>query len=767
MKHAVISNLPCLVAGLALLLPSASQGQVPGEVAPFGRVRLVDEIDLASDGATHAFAEYPAGASRVETILGAPARVVPMQASEASYVAYRIGRGKGLKAGGAYVLAVEYPEDAPRSIMVVNTGNETSRGFHTGTTVGDSLRAKYVGNHCESLDIPLSGKWEQWTLLVQLHDRSSAKGLERGGMSRPLKPADGFDVVLSQYSAPNDPLSQGIAARRIRLYEVLDPAALAMPLRLPPNGLPRRHIFWREEMADGVVGDKDKTIEQRGLDDPLDWYRHKAALSRFLGINTFSKDLLEFGACQHWDSTPYGGHDWVYHDPVNKGLWAQIVEVMGQNGLNVLPYYEYSGSKGAHGLGPQRRAKPLTRDDAYTHIKWIESANADITDPDTYEDFRKMLELTIVRLKGKAQFVGAWIRPRSQLPVGFGDATRGRFATEANNGQAVTREQLRADKALYGRYLDWWHGKRREFLTAMRDYLRSEGVEDAMVLFTGCAAEPGVGFADWGGRFVTDQPDLWGPLLAKPPHTADGKQPPTLLTPTGVAARNLYLEGLLSPSLSWGGWENQHANPADDPQGYRDVDGVMLTHAFNRLYTVASSATFDAYRTRSGLAVVRHYGLNENMMIDANDKSILGYFVADVERAGPYCMQSEAVAVANGDPTMIGYLVGSNFGRGFPQYVRDFNLNYLALPALGSEPLAGASSDPEVVVRAIRTTGNGTFLAIVNTGVASKAGVRVRLPAAGGAVTALASGRVLQPEGGTLTLTLRPCQLVSVGIGVR
>ena len=56
----------------------------------------------------------------------------------------------------------------------------------------------------------------------------------------------------------------------------------------------------------------------------------------------------------------------------------------------------------AHALGPQRRAKPLTRDDAFTHIKWIENANADITDPDTYVDFQKMLDLTVVNLQGKA-----------------------------------------------------------------------------------------------------------------------------------------------------------------------------------------------------------------------------------------------------------------------------------------------------------------------------------------------------------------------------
>ena len=48
----------------------------------------------------------------------------------------------------------------------------------------------------------------------------------------------------------------------------------------------------------------------------------------------------------------------------------------------------------------------------------------------------------------------------------------------------------------------------------------------------------------------------------------------------------------------------------------------------------------------------------------------------------------------------LGYLLGGNLGRGFPQYVREFNANFLALPALPSERLSGASDDKEIVVRA-------------------------------------------------------------------
>ena len=751
-------------AGLILALLGRLAGADPtppppspdAALAPFGPVALVDEIDCAGANSDHGFADDPAGASSTATILGASCRILRPIAKQASYLTYRIGRGKGLRAGAPYVLAVEYPEDAPRSIIVINTGNETSRGFHTGLTVGDALHAKYVDSLCESLNVPLSGRWEQWTLLMRLHDRFPAKGLPRGGITRALQPADGFDVTFCQFSAPNDPLSAGIAVRRIRLYQILEPDRLTQPLRLPPADLPHRRLFWREEMADGVIGDGKKGAEG-GFNDPLDWYRHKAELMRFLGMNTYTKDLLEFGACQGWDPSPYGGNTWVYFNAAQAPLWTRIVELMGSYGFDVLPYYEYAGSKGEHGLGPQRRCQPLTRDDAYTHISWVESANADLTDPETLTDFRKMLDLTILRLKDKASFAGLWLRPRSQLPVSFSDAARQRFAREANAGTLVTRAQLRADKTLYGRYLDWWELRRRDFLTAARDYLRTNGVPNALVLYTGCPGEPGVGFVDWEPRFVTDQPERWRSVFAKAAKAT------TLLTPAEVAARGLYLDGLLAPGLTWGGWEVQHARPADDPAHYAGTDGVLFSHAFNRLYTVLSPKTFEAYRGPAGLALVRHYALNENMMTDAADKEMVGYFVANIERAGPTCMLAEVTAMAEGDPTLIGYLVGSNFGRDFPQYVRAFNANFLALPALPSRRLPDASSDPAVVVRAIDAGRHGTYLAVCNTAWQDRKGVRVRLPAAG-PVAALVSGDALPRAGDTVTLDLGPCQLLALRI---
>jgi len=731
-------------------------------LAPFGKLSLVDQVECGAADPGHQMRSDPAGVVRKETILGKPALVLTPTSGECSYMTFRMGARKLLRPGAAYVLTVDYPEDASRSMTIINTGCETSRGFHTGLALGDAMHPKYVNNNVESLNLPLSGKWEQWTELFYLHDRFPEMGLIRGDAKpRTLNPEDGFDVTVAQFNSENDPLSKGAAVGRISLYEVVDPDQLALKVNFPPEGVPRRRLFWREEMADGVIGGKKP--EDRGVDNPLDWYRFKAEQMRFLGMNTYTKDLLEFGACQHWDSTAHGGNKWVYFNGDTKDLWNQIVALMGTYGFEILPYYEYSGSKGSEGLGPQRRAKPLNRDDAYTHIKWIESSNADITDPETYADFKKMLDITVISLQDKAKFAGIWLRPRSQLPVGFGPDTLQRFSKEANQGVAVTRKELKEDKALYGRYIAWWHIKRSEFLVAMRDYLREKGVEGASVLFTGCSSEPGPGFHDFEARFVTDSPDLWKPILAEDVHQPDNNRKLEVLTPAQVVESGLYLKGLTSPGVNWGSWEVQHANPADDPGTYQALDGVMLTHAFNRLYTVNSPKTMDLYRTKSGLALIRHYTLNENMMFDKNDKDKLGYFVSDVERAGPFCMHSEAVAMATGDPTMIGYLVGSNFGRGFPAEVRDFNANFLALPALPSVLVGDASSNPAVAVRVIDAGKYGRYLSVVNTGALALTNVPIRVPGSS-PVTAVASGRVVDRKDGGITLNLRPCQLVTLQV---
>lgn len=730
------------------------------ELPLFGLVRLIDEVNCGDDEPGHFFTENPQGASTVQTILGRKCRVLKKFKDECAYMAFRLGRYKLLEPGKAYVLAIEYPEDMPRSWIIMNGGNETSRGFHTGATTGDAIHPKYVNNNNESLRVLLSGKYELWTLYFNLHARFPELQFIRGAGERKLTPDEGFPVIIAQFSSINDPISEGAAVSRILLYEIKDESALALQLRLPPPELPKRRIFWREEMSDGVI-DSAKENE-RGMKNPIDWFKFKANQMRFLGINTYTKDLLEFGACQHWDPSPYGGNNWVFFAERHKHLWEQIVEFMGKQGFDILPYYEYSGSKGYKGIGHQRKCKPLTRDDAYTNISWIESANADITDPETYSDFQKMLDATVLRFKDRAQFSGIWIRPRSQLPISFSDATIERFDKETNRTKKTTRAELIADKNLLEQYKEWWFGKRRQFLCAMRDYLRTNGITNAFVLYTTEAGESGPSFPTREKRIVTDDVQGWNKILSQPEHIIGGRK----ITPVSidyVLSQKWYMQALTSAPLPWGKWEPHYASPPADPWRYKDTEGVLLTHGFNRLYTVALPYTFEAFRTPTGLAIVRHYSLNEDMMFDKNDKPKLGYFVADIERAGAYCMMSEVMAVAMGDPTMIGYLVGSNFGRGFPEYVREFNANFLALPALPSQLLKNASNDPEMFVRRISTPNHGVWLAVINTGWIEKNEVKIRITDKGTVYNAVTHTPV-KTVNNELILKMHPCQLMTFHI---
>lgn len=745
MRHFPVGLL--LAAWLAVTVALAEDA---GE--PFGDLPLVDELLCGDPADPHVFAEQPEGVSMVELVLGRPCRVLPPE-GESRFFAYRIGAGKGLQPGTTYVLALDYPEDRPRSVFVENRGCETNLGFATGTAVGDVVHGRYVHLNPESARYPLSGRYETWRMLFTLHDRFPDLQQPRGEGPRPLVPADGFWVIVSQPQGSKVLGSAGAAVSRLRLFAVPDPDRLALRLNLPPDDLPRRHLFWREEMSDGVVHSRDES--QRGLTDEIAWFEQRARLMRFLGVHTFCQDLLEFGHNQGWDSEPYGGSNWVNQTP-HPQRWEQILEMLRDRGFDfdVLPYYEYAGSIGQQSLGIQRRCRPLARSGPYTHVSWSEIANADITDPETLEDLKKVLELTILRHQDKARFLGAWLRTRpSEMPISFADSALLRFAVEANGRQVATREDLQANEALRQRYYDWWFGKRRDFLVAVRDYLRTQGLPEAVVLFTPEASEGGPTLP--GRQFVTDDPEAWQEALQNHEQTRD-----FTVTPLERAiGEDAHLRAVLAPPFTWGEWEWQHSVPQADPQRYRNTEGVLLTYPYNRLYTVGSPEAFRTFRTPGGLAIVHHYGLNEGEM---DDKT--GYFVADVERAGPYCLLAEARAVAYGDPWYIGFLASNAFNRGFPQYFRAFAANFLALPALPSRVLTDAASDPDVVVREIPTERHGTYLAIVNTGMTPKAGVRVKLPVAGQVVTAAATHEPLSAHDGAVVLALHSGELRSLHV---
>jgi hypothetical protein len=740
-------------ARLAALLEQAKKGTsrpLTDTGTLFGKLPLVDEIDPAAPQNGRAFFEQPKGSSRIETILGKPARVLPNTLEEPAYFAYALGEGKMLHPGKAYLLTVEIPEDAPRTFVVANRGADLVRGIQTGQSLGDTIFG-HTATNLESLQIPLSGKYELFQQIFWLNENLAGFTMPRGENPprTPYAPGAGFLVIVAQWESRQTPVSQGAAVGKIRLFEVPDPEQFNAQLRFPPDGLPRRHIFKREEMADSVITQPDPT--RRAFTARTDWYDIQFRTMNFLGMNTYSKDLLEFGAVQGWDVLNAG---W-YVESKFPELWESILPRAAKHNLNILPYYEYAGSTGPGGFmkKTRERVQPLVSKNDYTHITWAESKKVDLTDPLVLQEFLRVLDLTIIRFKDQAHFVGAWIRPRvSQMPISFADPTLARFAKEANNDTAVTREELKEDKALLERYYTWWDGKRKEFLVGVRDHLSRNGIADPLVFFMAVSAEPAPPIKTPKNNqmpLVTDDPEMWTAALAGKPDYAKIAVMPL----SEVLDQQLYRTAVKQWVKTFGNWEWHHASPRPDPQNYKDVEGVLMTYPFNRRYTVADPDALEDFRSKSGLALIRHYPLNENTM-----GNLLGYFVTDVDRTGPYGVLAEALAVANGDPWYIGYTSSHIYNRPFPDAVRKFNANFLSLPALPSTRIENACADPEVVVREIRTPKSGTYYAVVNTGMGPKTNVTVSLPAPGAVVEA-ATGSAVQRNGRNVSLALAPFEL--------
>lgn len=751
--------------------------------APFGKLPLVQEIDCGAKNPDLMFIDLPSGVSKVETILGKKCRVIPNSQDKATYFAYVVGEGKNLQPGKSYLLTVEYPEDIPRSFHIGNWGCETMKGVATGTTVGDVLKGKYTNHNPESLQYPLSKKFRTWKQLFHLHNRFFEIKRGRSKNNRTMNPEDGFFVIIAQPESKQAPMSAGAAVSKIRLFEVPDLSKYQIKTTLP-EGLPKRRLFWREEMADGVihVGHKpeQKLKETRGVDVREDWLEYKCKLMQFLGMNTFCKDLLEFGHNQGWDCTPKdggGANDW-YNQSADPQHWSRILERIAKYKFDVLPYYEYAGSIGQKkdvSIGTQRRCISLKGNKNYTHVTWCQKTNADLADPDYLKDAKQVLEYTIVRHKDKVNFVGAWFRPRPEAnPISFNKKDLKRFSKEANDGKRIMRSQLQSDKALLDKYFKWWFLKRKEFLEGLADYLRENVNKKSFVMYTTDASEPGFSlparmFAPkgnkkpwtWKSLVATDQKDKWQQLLNSPRYSGDKRfQFLKVASEKEILEKDAYLKALTSFRGTWGNYEWDLACPPNDPQNYKDSDKVLLSYSFNRIYTVNNPKAFNAFRTKDNLAIIRHYSLNENEMTNGKD-NILGYFISDVEQSGPFSMASEALAMANGDPNMIGYLAGNNFNRGYPEYARNFNAAFLSLPALPSKKLSGAASDPKVVVREIKTPKHGTYLSVVNTAFTDKKNISITLPTAG-TVTDATTGEALAIKDGKISLSLYPCQLQSL-----
>jgi hypothetical protein len=780
--HCLAGCVLALVATREAPAQAVVDAPLPLEAQPFGALTLVEEIDTATAAP---WFESPAGASSVATRLGRAARVMPMS-PDAKALGYRIGTGRGLVAGRAYVLEVEYPDDVPRTIFVANRGADFVRGFATGRSVGDARR-QFTRSTLESLNYPQTQTWTSYRSLFVLHERFSILKAERNAVcaNRSLLPADGFDVVVFQNKTWDDPAGAGVAIGKIRLYEVTNPAALPAAIDYPPAPLPRRHLFWREEMADEAVS--ANVVNKRAFAQPIDWFDAKIRLARFYGFNTLGKDLMEWGHNQGFDG---GNAQWIWNSqPPLVDIWTQIVARAGAAGLSVMPYFEYGGSVGACtgancgylSLGAQRRTKKLWDGvyttcgnlSYYTCVWWTENVSADVTDPDTLVDLKHILDRTVIAHRNVADFAGVWLRTRqTKLPISFSPAALARYNAD-RPGTPRTITQLRNDEASRASYYDWWYGERRDLLVAVRDYIRSGlGDTDTQVHFTAYPGEPVPPAFTTPGEanmtnLVTDDVAWWNNYAA----TLNGNPDPDVanwyrwqwsgFTPAQMLSQRQHYNGVFKTfPIATSGTERAeetHGTPPPDPARYATTDGVAMTLPFGiGLYTVDDAQLFTEFGNASGQTLTHYYPLNEDNGESFEDQACtthyavsatepfqgrVGYVSVAVDRAGPYATMAEARALANGNPVNIGYLESSSFSRGEPAYVRRYNRALLSLPALPATTRAGAASDAAVVVREIATA-QGTYYAVINTALTSKTAVTVTLGGTG-AVRDLLAGTTL------------------------
>ncbi len=799
---------------------SSSSGLSTTKLDPeFGTLTLVDSFNPVSPGVRETEME-PAGGLTTPSILGRQALMLTPQNTagdmKASYAAFVIGKNKGLVAGKAYVLEFDYPDDVPRHMVFVNRGADLVRTVSTGKEIGDN-REQYAYPNPESFAYPHTNQWKTYRFYFTLHDRFQPLAAVRNEVNtkRPFGPADGFWVALGHYNPVGNPNNQGGVMGEVRLYSVNNTASATLAINYPPGGLPHRRTFWREEMNDSTAmcqrGDSvvntdpsSATYANAGICNPAtgtsagtttnSWLEYKMKLSKVLGFNVFTKDLLEFGHNQGMNTSNYGGSKWYYSARV--AFWPEITQKAATYGLEVMPYFEYYGSKGegefsttncpsedATGnsfcatnlldtayrckkpwgqtqakcfmpsYGSQQNCEPLTRaEKRFTPYSWAETACVDVTDPNALVDVRKLLGASVLDYRANASFAGVWFRTRvGSWPVSFSDAARARYAAD-RNVVVPTKAALRASSGMRADYYDWWNGKRKAYLTAIRNYLRAgkngnDGVSNADVLFTSYHEEglpiPAPSYADT--RVITEDTTPWVAINADArwKYRYGSMTDAAWLTDkrfeTTLFALRLPTEEQFATTSGYD--EMAHGTPPADPVNYQAGEGVTMTMPYGRQYTMADPALLQKFSTQKGMALVRHYPLNEddgtgNYTTDRASSSFknwpmsghFGYFVSDVERSTPYTMLVEVKGVANADPYWIGYLASNSFNTGAPQDLRRFNAAYLAWPAQPSLKVPTASSTSGVIVRDMVTSA-GKFVAVFNTDTTAKTGVQITLSA--------------------------------------
>ena len=728
--HGLNVKKPLLLTVLIFSALVGRSGTVPG-LESYGDLTLVDSIDCATDTA-HEFHQYPDGGSKVETVLGSPCRTLAHQSGTAAYFSYRLGAGKNLVPGDMYLLVAEYPDDVPRTMTLINRAMDSRNGFHTGRSVGDTINAHIISQtHCESMEVPLAGEYKRIEQLMVLnenvypYDSTDSKEFLNSA-------TEGFDVIFQLFAKADAPDSAGAAIKSIRLYHVNNEAALAATINYP-RAAPRRYVTFREEMAD----DSGRSFNA----DKKAWIGNKVRIMKTLGINCYSRDMLEFGYNQYWDITCGGKYSGWFNGTAD--YYSDEIDICGAAGIYMMPYYEYAGSRGPSGAGVNTSYKSVPLFDSIntvTHYnKFVQNnnnpgmtgANIDLTNPNAIEDFKRILESTIIRYKDNANFVGAWIRNRGHLSMSFSDSALARFMQDTGR-TGVTRDAITAEAnnyegnggdafrnilnlckrpPLYAAYRTWWYGKRAAFLSEAQGYLEANGVPGGKLFYSSIPAEAGPNgrLGDWYNQYDVFVASEGAGSVYSDKTVCDIES----------SAAHYVTNFIRRDDNSWYPYEYNHAAPMADPLNYQAKSNVAISYPYNCVYTTVPDEAAKYRNATDDLFFTRHYCLYEGCGNDAGGSALNGYYTCEMDRADRASVLPELSAVAYQDPTTIGFLQGNQFARNFTRPFREFNENFLALPAVKGAVLKGGKYGEDITVRKYEVNGD-KYYAVINVSGSAK-----------------------------------------------
>lgn len=653
------------------------------EDTPYGKLRLVDEIDAARDistdphpymqsGFDKAFDRQPPGAAldvKVTDILGKKARE-----SGYGWFAYRVGRGK-LKPHSTYLLRIEYPEDKPRFAPIeIQTGqNYSDVGWKTGVGPDDVYD-----------NWPLSKAWQWYDVIVPLDDNTTG-----AGGTGTASAENGFWVYFMNKVRADRYYAMwqgGPAVARIKLYEI-DPEKNA-PLIRKPQGLPSRTLSF--------------DWERQPDHDPADLIKY----AKLMGYNTISPVIIKWAFANY--SEPLNGYDTVNIDagnywttkryepgsgvsagqpvPGKKSPHVQYLEATKNSGVNYVPRFEYGGSEDL-----PIEAYALDAYGAPTKPNRFAQWCANLLHPATWDDTKKLMDHLIKPYtKDNPQLVGALWRIRStRMPISYGKADVELFCKETNTPLPAGGENnygVWASGEGKAKYDEWWHKKRAEFHAKMAELLRSYRSDLALSYY------------NWDeDKFGLIQPDItaWAFVsnVVKPlpegGRAAYEKERASRKKLTGAD----YIEVMRTGNF--GTVTALKTNRADygiRPELYKNIKGVRLYAPANYLCYADKPDYINYFQTADGLAVSNVVSYDEIGARTINPK----YEGNMVTPAGAnFSMALEVLPYFHGDAGTLNYTVYT-YGRGFADAHRRFAQAFLALPATKGQVVEGTEADLKV-----------------------------------------------------------------------